>query len=172
MPPRMGPPTEPIRYRLIVSLLLAPASRAAGDRRDQARTANSIGWFHSVLGEHQESLSWCRTALATFEELGDDRGQAHTQDSVGHALHHLGDHAGAVRCYLTAVRLFASIGERFGMADTLDHLGDAELERGRRAAAREAWERSSIILEDLDHDRALEVRTKLAKLAGTPRPAH
>jgi predicted negative regulator of RcsB-dependent stress response len=60
--------------------------------------------------------------------------------------------------------MFQEIGDRYYESTGLTHLGDAHLSLGDPEAAREAWQRSMAILDDLDHPEAKQVRAKLRDL--------
>ena len=123
-------------------------------------------------GNHHQALTACQQALTLFQELGDRDGQAATLDSLGYANHHLGQHTQAIDCYQHALDLERNLGDRYGEAETLTHLGDTHHAAGDPQAARDAWQHALIILDDLSHPDADQVRTKLATLGiPTPDPA-
>ena len=138
--------------------------RAAGHRAGQADALNAVGWYHALLGDHQQALTYCQQALALLQELGDRYGQADTWDSLGYAHHHLGHHSQAVACYQQALDLFRELGDRYDEADTLAHLGDTHHAAGDPDAARDAWQQALTILDELDHPDAGQVRAKLGGL--------
>jgi DNA-binding SARP family transcriptional activator len=147
------------------------AYREAGDRLGQAGILNAIGWVYSELGDHQQALTYCQDALAHYHEALDlDRGvfneslEAGIWDSLGHAHHHLGHHKQAVECYRHALDLFRAARNRYEQAGTLSRLGDTHLSIGDQDAARDDWEQARVILEDLQHSQAEDVRRKLKGL--------
>jgi tetratricopeptide (TPR) repeat protein len=131
---------------------------------NEARTLNSIGWYHALLGEHKQALAFCGEALDLLRLMDDRPGQINTLDSLGYAHHHLGDHRRATECYHQAIELCRETGDRYFEADTLIHLGDAHLDAGAPDAARNAWEQALAILGELDEPDAEAVRAKLAAL--------
>jgi tetratricopeptide (TPR) repeat protein len=137
------------------------AHRTAGHPVGQARALNQVGWCHALLGNYEQAIGYCEPALALLRELGDRRAEAHTWDSLGFAHHRLGDFPRAVSCYRSALDLFAEVRDRYNEAATLSRLGDTHRDAGEPAAARDAWRRSLLILDELDHADAAEVRAKL-----------
>jgi tetratricopeptide (TPR) repeat protein len=134
---------------------------AAGHRSGEARTLNSLGWDLAQLGRYAEADDYCRRALALLEEIGDRAGQASTWDSIGYIRHRTGAAADAVGCFQRSLELYRETGDRYNESEILGHLGDAHQTTGNQAAAREAWRSALVILEDLGHGEAAEVRAKL-----------
>jgi tetratricopeptide (TPR) repeat protein len=85
-------------------------------------------------------------------------------DSLGYAHQHLGHHAEVISCYQQALDLHLEISGNWGAAETLGHLGDARYAVGDLAGARADWEESLVILDDLDHPDANQIRAKLSEL--------
>ncbi|MBV9445876.1 MAG: tetratricopeptide repeat protein [Streptosporangiaceae bacterium] len=142
---------------------------AAGDLPGRAMALNSAGWFHGLLGDHQQALACLRQSLGLFRDLGHDEGVASVLDSLGYVHQQLGSYAEATACYRKALGLYREIGGRWGAAETLGHLGDAQHAAGNPAQARLAWEEALVILDDLGHPDADQIRAKLAELASSPR---
>jgi tetratricopeptide (TPR) repeat protein/transcriptional regulator with XRE-family HTH domain len=140
-------------------------SRQAGHRVGQADALNGIGWAQAMLGDHRQALESCEQALALLEELGNRYGQAHTWDSLGYAHQHLGHHAEALHCYERAGELFRALGDRYFEAVALVHLGDIHVAAGHRNEARNVWRLALVVLDDLEHPDAGQVRDKLAAAA-------
>jgi tetratricopeptide (TPR) repeat protein len=133
-------------------------------RSGQANALNAVGWYFAQLGDYRCALTYCQQALSLHEDLSDRLGEANTWDSLGYAHHHLGHHAQAVTCYQHALDLSRDIGDRYYEADNLIHLGDTHHDAGNPTAARDAYQQALIILEDLDHPDAAQVRAKLTGL--------
>lgn len=136
-------------------------SRLAGHPIGQADALNGMGWAQAVLGDHEQALTSCQEALTLLRRLGNRYGQAHTWDSLGYAHQHLGHHAEARHCYEQAGELFRALGDRYFEAATLVGLGDVQLAAGHRDEVHDAWRRALVILDDLDHPDAEQVRDKL-----------
>jgi tetratricopeptide (TPR) repeat protein/transcriptional regulator with XRE-family HTH domain len=141
--------------------------RTAGHQTGMARTLNAVGWFHIRLGEPQQGLIRCQQALDLQREINDQFAQADTLDSIATAYRTLGRHQEAIAHYQQAVLVYRDFGHRYSEADTLVCLGDTHLEGANPAAAREAWRRALVILYELRHPDAAQVRDKLGKLAKT-----
>jgi DNA-binding SARP family transcriptional activator len=138
--------------------------RAADHQGGQAGALNNVGLYHIYLGNYKQALSYCQKALTGFSELGNRHGMAHALDSLGYAYHFLGESAQAIACYQQSLDAFRERGDRFSEADTLTHLGDTYHAVGDSQAARRAWQAALIILSDLNHRDASNVRAKLASL--------
>ena len=146
--------------------------RTAGHRTGMARALNAVGWFHIQLGEPQQGLIHCQQALDLQKEINDQFAQADTLDSIATAYRSLGRHQEAIACYQQAVLVYRDFGHRYSEADTLVCLGDTYLEGANPAAAREVWRSALVILYELRHPDAAQVRDKLGKLADTAADAN
>lgn len=140
-------------------------SQITGDWPGQASSLNNVGWSHAMLGDYAQALEYCERALLLSRDIDDLHGQAAILDSLGYIHHHLGYRAQAIECYRQAIERNLEAGSRYGQAESLDHLGDTQLADGNARAAEEAWQRALVILRDLDHPEAAEVRRKLRDLA-------
>jgi tetratricopeptide (TPR) repeat protein len=140
--------------------------RAADDATGYATALNNIGWNHIHLGNYPQAIACCEEALAAFGGLGDRYGEAAALDSLGYAHYHLGDYAsGAARCQ-EAVAVFRELGDPYNEASVLIHVGDNLSAARKEPAAQDAWQRALVILEELDHPEARQVREKLRDAAG------
>jgi tetratricopeptide (TPR) repeat protein/transcriptional regulator with XRE-family HTH domain len=138
--------------------------QAAGNRAGQAAALNALGYGHAMLGEPQRARPFCRQALALNQEVGLHRGEeAHAWDSLGYVEHQLGHHRDAADCYQSALSLFRELGDRFNEAEILTHLGDARHAAGDQQQARDAWQQALVILDDLRHPNADQIRAKLGR---------
>jgi tetratricopeptide (TPR) repeat protein/transcriptional regulator with XRE-family HTH domain len=136
--------------------------RSADNRGWQATVLNNMGWCHARLGEYEQALSCTEQAIALHQELGKRESEACAWDSLGYAHAQLGQRDEALTCYRRAITMFRELGDRFNEADVLTHLGDFQLAAGEPARAREAWQLALVILNDLRHPDAREVRSRLA----------
>jgi tetratricopeptide (TPR) repeat protein/transcriptional regulator with XRE-family HTH domain len=135
---------------------------AADDRGWQATVLNNLGWCHAQLGEYEQALSCGKQAIALHQDLGKRESEACAWDSLGYVHAQLGQHEEALACFRRAITTFRELGDRFNEADVLTHLGDFHLARGEPVRAEEAWQLALVILDDLQHSDAREVRAKLA----------
>jgi tetratricopeptide (TPR) repeat protein len=145
----------------------------SGHTIGQARALNTIGWFHSQLGNYDEAIAFCESALRLHETLGHREGQAATWHSMGFALHHLGQHERALACYDNSLSLYRQLQDRYYEGTTLDSLADTLAAIGKLSAASTARHQALAILGDMGHPRADEVRTKISaagssKVVGLP----
>ncbi|MEV0908261.1 AfsR/SARP family transcriptional regulator [Streptomyces hokutonensis] len=152
------------------SLELHRADDGRGDDEGRRRTAtaavlNAAGWFHTLLGQHQQALDHCRQALALQQELGDATGAADTWDSIGLALHHLGRYDEAVISFRNALVLYRQADHSpWSIAATLGRLGDTHLNAGRPDAARAAWTEALVFWDRFGHASAEPLRARLRGL--------
>ncbi|MFI1584743.1 AfsR/SARP family transcriptional regulator [Embleya sp. NPDC020630] len=153
------------RYRESLShaLLAFEILRSSGHRDGQARALNALGWVYAHLGDQQRALTCCRRALVLARELGDRFCTANTLDSLGFAYACLGRHRWAVEHYDRALHMHRESGDRYYEAETLIQLGDSHRALGEIPKARDAWHRALAILDDLGHDQAEAVRTRLRR---------
>ena len=134
---------------------------AAGHANGRAVALNAVGWFCAMLGNYPEALSYATQSLEVSREIGSEDGMAAALDSLGYACQHLGRYAEAIRCYQQALDLHLEISGNWGAAETLGHLGDARYAAGDLAGARADWAESLVILDDLNHPDAAQIRAKL-----------
>jgi DNA-binding SARP family transcriptional activator/tetratricopeptide (TPR) repeat protein len=138
---------------------------AAGHLAGRASALNQAGWYHAQLGEHQEALIDCQAALGLHVEAGHRYGQASAWDSLGFAHHHLGRYRHAARCYRRALALHRDNGDRYREAATLARFAHCQLDSGDAQAARREWTAALAILDSLHHPDAVDVRSRLDRLA-------
>ncbi|HEV2372097.1 MAG TPA: BTAD domain-containing putative transcriptional regulator [Streptosporangiaceae bacterium] len=130
----------------------------------QSIALNNIGWFEAQLGRYEQALVYCQQALDLAREAGERENEALTLDTIGHAHHRLSRYAEAITSYEQAIELEQAIGDRYNYAGTLTRLGDVHHDHGDRHAARDAWRRALVVLDELHHPDAGEVRAKLRVL--------
>ncbi|NJP93103.1 tetratricopeptide repeat protein [Nonomuraea sp. FMUSA5-5] len=126
------------------------------------RLADPRGQAHALLGRHDRALVYCRRALTLFQELGDLNGQAASLDGLGYAHHHLGQYDLAVRCHRQALGLYLTLGDRIGEVEALIRLGNAHHVGGDHDTARDTWRQALVLLDELAHPDAGQVRAQLA----------
>jgi DNA-binding SARP family transcriptional activator/tetratricopeptide (TPR) repeat protein len=135
--------------------------RSAGDRAGEADALNWVGWFLSRLGRHEEALTYCQQSLDLHRILGDWPTQADTWDALGYVHHHLGHYDDAIASYEQALALWRDLGDRYEVATTLVRLGDSLHAAGDLDSARRIWQQAGIILDELGHPQAAQVRNRL-----------
>ncbi|GAA1632610.1 hypothetical protein GCM10009828_070600 [Actinoplanes couchii] len=136
--------------------LTAYQSADAQDRA-LARSLNTVGWFRTLLGDHEAALEFCRKALAINMRLGIEESIASTLDSLGHAYRRLGRYDEAVDHCRRAVEIFQRMGYGPLTAESLERLGDTHRDAGHPEAAREAWTRALETRTRLNHEAAVQV---------------
>ncbi|MEQ4300007.1 BTAD domain-containing putative transcriptional regulator [Plantactinospora sp. B6F1] len=135
--------------------------RGLGDPIGHALHLGNLAYFQALLGDYQQSLVSSREALGPLEEHDHRNGQAHAWDSLGFAHHRLGQHREAIACYQRAVALFRSIDDRHPQAASLTCLADVHHATGDIDAARDAWQQAFLLLEEIGHPDADDLRKKL-----------
>jgi DNA-binding SARP family transcriptional activator/tetratricopeptide (TPR) repeat protein len=140
--------------------------RIAEHRHGEVKSLNSVGYCHTLLGNHHEAITCCRQALSLYVELGDRHGEAGTWHSLGYAHHQLRQPDRATDCYRRALDLFRDLGSRYHEAEALADLGDAHAAAGDLNVARTSWRMAMAILTELDHPEAERVRAKLDAESG------
>ena len=120
-----------------------------GYPRGLAAALNSLGWFHALLGNDEESLTYSEQSLGLFRDLGDRWGEAAALDTIGYAHHHLGHHQQAASYFEQALVIDCELGDLFTQATHYDHLGDALHAAGNTTQARHAWQPALNILDQI-----------------------
>src|SRR5215469_142029 len=133
----------------------------------RASALNGSAWYSAHLGEFGQARAHCTQAIELCQSIGYSPGEACTWDTLGFVWQRLGVHAEAAACFLRAVGLEREMGSRFNLAMALAHLGDTYVSTGDLRAARRVWAEALVILADLHHPEALEVRAKLESLKKT-----
>ena len=130
----------------------------------RASALNGSAWYNAHLGELGQARAHCTQAIELCQSIGYSPGEAGTWDTLGFVWQRLGDHAAATACFLRAVALEREMGSRFNLAMALAHLGDTHVSTGDLPAAGLVWAEALMILADLHHPEAFEVRAKLESL--------
>ena len=136
---------------------------AAGHRTGQRQVLIPITYLTTKLGDHERTLSVCRTALAGIEDLTEME-RASMWSNAGHAHRHLGDHRQAIECFDHSLHLLRRAGHARFEATILQRLGDSHRELGDRDAAVEAWRRALDVLAELPEAETGEARAELREL--------
>ena len=140
---------------------------AIGDQAGQATALNNVGWCYGLLSDFEQARAFCQRSLALCAETGHRslRLEGNVWDSLGYAEQHLGNLTEAAECYQRALGIARETGERSLEAEALTHLGDARHTAGDLARAQEAWRQALVILDDVQHPDADQVRAKLDGMA-------
>jgi DNA-binding SARP family transcriptional activator len=141
-----------------------------GNRFGLGVTRAILGGAFRGLGRFTEAVEQINQALVVFRELDDKPGEADLLSDLGEVyvdLQRVGD---AVDCLRESLSIRQLTGDRHGQARSLAILGLARREGGDVAEARRALAEACQIFEEVgDHDRAAEIRSELAELAGAVR---
>jgi DNA-binding SARP family transcriptional activator/Tfp pilus assembly protein PilF/DNA-binding XRE family transcriptional regulator len=140
--------------------------RRPGREHDQSTlsnigyTLNALAWTYAQMGELDRAEELGQQAVSLHTEFGlSDSG--YCWDTLGYITAKLGRHGEAARCYQQAITIFRRQHRRFHEADALNNLGDAWHAAGQQGSARHAWQQALLILDDLRHPGASQVRAKL-----------
>ncbi len=142
----------------------ASLCRDIGDNAGETEMLSVAGWYHAHLGNYQKARQFCRQALALNTRYGSRHLEGDIWNSLGYTEFHADDFSAAAACHERALSIFQTVGDRWGEADALINLGDCRRAVGTLRPAREAWQRALLILDDLQHPDAADVRAKLAGL--------
>ncbi|HEY2576725.1 MAG TPA: BTAD domain-containing putative transcriptional regulator [Streptosporangiaceae bacterium] len=138
--------------------------QAIGHEKGQGAALEGIGKCHGQQGRYEAAVQYVDEAMTVYQQLSDSNGEANCWASLGEFRHQLGEYREAMNCQLRAVTLCRQLGNRTDEAEGLIAFGDSALAAGDRAAARDAWGKSLIILDELRLPQAQPVRTRLAGL--------
>jgi tetratricopeptide (TPR) repeat protein len=154
---RQTRPAEMLDHSLQSLELFRLAEHPAG----QAMYLQDVGHAHALLGNYEQAITYCESALAAMRAIGERRWEGAVWDSLGCTYHHRGDHQQAITCYERAIDLSRELADRFNQADTLSSLGDVHHSAGDLPSARRAWAHALQIFDEIDHPDADQVRGKL-----------
>jgi DNA-binding SARP family transcriptional activator len=134
--------------------------RLVDDHEGQATALNNIGWCLVGLGRYREALAACQESLDLARRIAVEA-EAVVWDTLGEAHFGLGDHGEAITCFRKAADISRSFGRTFYEANALTGLGDAHQAAGDLEAARRAWRRACLLLDEVGHRNAVQVQAKL-----------
>ena len=97
--------------------------RRAGDSRGEAKTLDSIGVVHQLIGEMQKALDKHGEALPIRRAVGDRGGEAETLNNIGMAYRALGDMQKALDKYSEVLLIARERGDRSGEGVMLNNIG-------------------------------------------------
>ncbi|WP_331737511.1 tetratricopeptide repeat protein [Streptomyces sp. NBC_00019] len=139
-------------------------ARTLGRPYEIARSIAIVGWFHAVLGDHQEALAWCEEALPLLAATGNRHDVAGVRGNIGYIRQRLGDVASAIEDYRQSLRLYEELLDEYKQAELLNDLASAQLELGDAEQTRANWNRSADLFDALRVARAAEMRAKAESL--------
>lgn len=137
--------------------------RAAAHPR-QSLILALIGVCHAGLGDYEEALARAKQALAVHGRASDPVGRAMAWWCLGQAHHGLGHHRQAIAWYRRLVDLHRAQGDRHFLAETLILLGEVHRDVYEPQSLRDAWQQALVILDELGHPDAEQLRTRLSGL--------
>ncbi len=130
----------------------------------RAQAYHSIGWHLAMLGNDTEALAACANGRKLSIEAANKHIEASTLDSIGYILRRRGDHAEALAHYTASLSVRRAAGHHLHQARELTEIGETHLTLGDIAAARDAWEQALLILDELRHRDATDLRARLRRL--------
>jgi DNA-binding SARP family transcriptional activator len=143
--------------------------RAAGHAVGERIVLTPISYLSTQLGDHERTLSVCRSALADIPDLTEME-QASMWSSSGHAHRHLGDYRQAIDCFHHALDLLRRAGHARIEATILRRLGESHQALGELDAALDAWRRALAVLDELPADETGDDRAELRELLAGASP--
>ncbi len=121
-----------------------------GDRPAEGIALGNLGWTAGMQGDFVSARSYQEQALSIAREIGDPYLEAHTLINLSAVAAVQGDAEAALRCADQAAELTVKIGDRSGEAWALLNKGHAHLSEKNYDQAREAYQRSAEIRDELD----------------------
>jgi DNA-binding SARP family transcriptional activator/Tfp pilus assembly protein PilF len=119
--------------------------RETGDRRDEARAANSLAFTYVALGRYEEAVAALLGALELQREAGRRYGEGVALCNLGEAYVELGRHDEAIARSQEALAIAREVGSVRDQGYALYNLGRAHLELGRTAEAAELFQQALAI---------------------------
>ncbi|WP_337822442.1 AfsR/SARP family transcriptional regulator [Amycolatopsis sp. A1MSW2902] len=113
--------------------------RPLGNPVWEAQAQNGVGWYLTLLGQHEQARPHCERALQLYR-TANHPAVADVLDSLAHIAHHTGRHIDAIEHYREALALYRESGNTYLEADTLEHLGHTHRAMGDSAEARSVWQ--------------------------------
>jgi tetratricopeptide (TPR) repeat protein len=135
--------------------------RAARFRRGEAEALGDTGWCYALLGDYREAIDCCERALAMLPGLNHPEAEAGIADSLGYIHQQLGNFAEAIAWCQRSIDMYHGFGDLYNEGQEYAVLGDIHQAAGDSTAARAAWRRAFVMLDDIEHPDAAEVRAKL-----------
>ncbi|MET0415335.1 MAG: tetratricopeptide repeat protein, partial [Actinoplanes sp.] len=134
---------------------------ALADPAWEGKAARAVGWYHAGLGDSCEALSFYQRALQLEQAGGDRANEALTRNCLGLLHQQLGDQETAMDHYRYGLAHARAIGDDVLRAELLARLGDLHESAADGEGARERREEAYLILAELGHPQAADVRHKL-----------
>jgi predicted ATPase len=124
--------------------------RSAGDRRQVAEIANTLGNSTWALGDRKRTRKLREEAIRLCWELRDPRGVARTLHYIGEESRDTGDRAGARRAFEESLDVMRELGDKSFVMASLHGLGDLELDSKNLSAASERYRESLALALEFD----------------------
>jgi tetratricopeptide (TPR) repeat protein len=137
--------------------------RAAGHCTGEAAAYGTLGRSLALYGRAEEAVGYCERAVQMNHDLGNASAEAIALISLGYALHKACQYADADAACQRAADLSRRTRSPRLEAIALTHLAESRLSAGNIPAARTAWARALVMLDDLQLPDAGQVRARLAK---------
>jgi len=122
---------------------------AKGRRHGEADDLKTIGIVHWARNEFETAKTYCERALSVAREIGDRREEAGILSNLAVILDSMNDLRGAAALYDQIIRMHREMGDRLFEALTLNNYAYAILDLGQIDTARQTFEESLAILEEL-----------------------
>ncbi len=130
--------------------IAAEAARHEGERREEGRALNHLGWVYTRLGRLGEAVARYHEALEVARGIDDRDLEGDVLANLGTAYFRLGRYDESTRCHGEALAIARDSGDRRLEAETLDHLARNDTEVGRHAEALDRAGAALAIYTELD----------------------
>jgi tetratricopeptide (TPR) repeat protein len=141
-----------------------PIVRADGQKKQEARVLNTLGWAQAALGQQEKALTNLELALCIREEEGDRAGVATTLTDIGLVYQQLRCLDKALEYYQRALPISEEISDLSGMSRVLNNIGTIYMALNQPGEALNYLPRALSIREELNWQ--LGVATTLANIGG------
>ncbi|MGB6847825.1 MAG: tetratricopeptide repeat protein [Thermoanaerobaculia bacterium] len=141
-----------------------PIVRADGQKKQEARVLNTLGWAQAALGQREKALTNLELALRIREEEGDRAGVATTLTDIGLVYQQLRCLDKALEYYQRALPISEEISDLSGMSRVLNNIGTIYMALNQPGEALNYLPRALSIREELNWQ--LGVATTLSNIGG------
>ncbi|MCI5115926.1 MAG: tetratricopeptide repeat protein, partial [Candidatus Electrothrix sp. AX1] len=124
------------------------AARQAGDRKDEGRCLNSLGYTCWRRGEFDQALAWHEQSLPIVHELGDRQEEGVVLNNIGNIYREQGKYEQALQCYQQSLSIRQEVGDRKGEGAALNNIGQLYYYQGDYEQALRYYEQSLPVIRE------------------------
>ncbi|MGB5686465.1 MAG: tetratricopeptide repeat protein, partial [Candidatus Electrothrix sp.] len=126
--------------RLATLEIRLTAAQQAGDRKDEGKSLNNLGYTCNRRSEFEKALAYLEPCLPIRREVGDREGEGATLNNIGFNYQAQGEHELALECYEQSLSIRREIGDWEGEGATLNNIGRLYYHQGEYAQALQYYE--------------------------------